>query len=57
MDVINTTFAKGLKVHMLNMDNLGRIIPQCKLLTNSKYETHVMAGLKAILNILNFHKN
>jgi len=57
MDVINSTFAKGFKVQMLNMENVAQLIPHCMKLTNSKYETHILAGLKATLNILNFHKN
>jgi hypothetical protein len=57
MDVVQSTFANGYKVNMLNMDNLTQLLPQLIKLTNSKYETHVLAGLKATLNILNFHKN
>jgi len=52
MDVINSTFADNQKVEMLNFDNVANVLPHCTQLVNSKYETHIIAGLKATSNIL-----
>jgi hypothetical protein len=38
---------------MLNYENVVQILPHTLSLINSKYETHILAGLKATLNILN----
>ena len=37
---------------MLNYENIAAIIPHTTSLVNSKYETHILAGLKATHNIL-----
>jgi len=37
---------------MLNYENVANVIPHTINLVNSKYETHIMTGLKSILNIL-----
>ena len=37
---------------MLNYENIAQILPHCISLVNSKYETHILAGLKATQNIL-----
>ena len=37
---------------MLNYENIAAILPHTTSLVNSKYETHILAGLKATLNIL-----
>jgi len=52
MDVINNTFAENQKVDMLNYENIAQILPHTMNLVNSKYETHILAGLKSTLNIL-----
>eukprot|EP00347_Sterkiella_histriomuscorum_P009360 403341515 len=52
MDVVNNTFAENQKVDILNYENISTITTHCVTLVNSKYETHILAGLKAILNIL-----
>lgn len=52
MDVINNTFAENQKIDMLNYENIAQILPHTTKLVNSKYETHILAGLKATQNIL-----
>lgn len=52
MDVLNNTFADNQKVDALNYENIAQIIPHAMNLANSKYETHILAGLKCTLNIL-----
>lgn len=52
MDVLNNTFAENLKVDILNYENISSITTHATNLVNSKYETHILAGLKTILNIL-----
>jgi con80 domain of Katanin len=37
---------------MLNYENVSQILPHTIQLVNSKYETHILAGLKGTLNIL-----
>lgn len=37
---------------MLNYENIANVIPHTINLVNSKYETHILTGLKSILNIL-----
>ncbi len=37
---------------MLNYENIAQILPHAITLVNSKYETHIVAGLKSTLNIL-----
>jgi len=54
MDVLNNTFAKGLRIEMLNFDNVAQLLPHAEKLVNSKYETHIMAGLKTTVNILKY---
>lgn len=52
MDVLNVTFAQNHRIEMLNYENVANVIPHCINLVNSKYETHILTGLKSILNIL-----
>ena len=52
MDVLNNTFAENQRIDMLNYENIPAIIPHTISLVNSKYDTHILAGLKATLNIL-----
>lgn len=52
MDVINHTFAENQKIDMLNYENIAQVLPHTTQLVNSKYETHILAGLKATQNIL-----
>ena len=52
MDVLNNTFAENEKIDTLNYENIALIIPHSITLVNSKYETHILAGLKTALNIL-----
>jgi hypothetical protein len=51
-DVLNNTFAKNLRVEMLNYENVTQLLPHTMQLVNSKYETHILAGLRSTLNIL-----
>ena len=55
MDVLNNTFAEGNRVEHLNYDNIMQIIPHTISLINSKYETHILAGLKSANNIISIH--
>jgi len=52
MDVLNNTFAENQRIDMLNYDNIAQILPHATGLVNSKYETHILAGLKSTMNIL-----
>ena len=56
MDVLNNTFAQDQRVGQLSYENIAQVIPHCTMLVNSKYETHIMAGLKSTLNILKGHE-
>ena len=51
-DVLNNTFVKNLRIETLNYENVTQILPHAMQLVNSKYETHILAGLKSTLNIL-----
>jgi len=51
-DVLNNTFAKNLRVESLNYENVTSLLPNTMKLVNSKYETHILAGLKSTQNIL-----
>mmetsp|Transcript_23338 Transcript_23338/g.31243 ORF Transcript_23338/g.31243 Transcript_23338/m.31243 type:complete len:168 (-) Transcript_23338:240-743(-) len=52
MDVLSTTLAKNARVNTLKIDNVTSVMPQIISLTNSKYETHLMAGLNSTLHLL-----
>lgn len=52
MDVLNNTFAENLKIDILNYENISQITTHAISLVNSKYESHIKAGLKTVLNIL-----
>ena len=52
MDVLNNAFALGVNIECLNYDNIAQILPHAINLVNSKYETHILAGLKTSLNIM-----
>ena len=47
MDVLNNTFAKNIRIEMLNYENVAQLLPHTMQLVNSKYETHIIAGLKS----------
>ena len=51
-DVLNATFAKNQRLDLLNYDNIAAIVPHATNLVNSKYETHILCGLRTTLNIL-----
>mmetsp|Transcript_39349 Transcript_39349/g.28466 ORF Transcript_39349/g.28466 Transcript_39349/m.28466 type:complete len:83 (+) Transcript_39349:1408-1656(+) len=55
MDVLNNTFAVGYKIEYLTYDNICSVMPHTVSLINSKYETHVLAGLKSAINIIAHH--
>lgn len=52
MDVLNATFAKNQRLDLLNYDNIAAIMPHATNLVNSKYETHILTGLRTTLHIL-----
>lgn len=52
-DVLNSTFVKNLRIETLNYENITQLLPQTMQLVNSKYETHILSGLRSTLNILN----
>jgi len=37
---------------MLSFENVAKLLPHAQQLVNSKYETHILAGLNSTLNIL-----
>ena len=46
MDILNSTFAKNKRMDMLNFEKVTMLIPHIQDLIDSKYETHMKAGLK-----------
>ena len=54
MDFLNYTFAENEKIESLNYDNIAQILPHATNLVNSKYETHILAGLKTSYNIIKY---
>ncbi len=54
MDLLNYTFAENQKIDTLNYENIAQILPHATSLVNSKYETHVLAGIKTSFNIIKF---
>jgi len=55
MDTLNNTFAKDFHVSGLNYEIIANLIPLASTLVHSKYEAHILAGLKTIFNILKTH--
>ena len=45
MDILNSTFAKNKRMDMLNFEKVTMLIPHIQDLIDSKYETHMKAGL------------
>ena len=52
MDVLSFTLAQNKRVSSLVIENVTSVMPQIIALTNSKYETHLLAGLMSALNLL-----
>jgi hypothetical protein len=52
MDVLNATFAKDQRLDLLNYENIAAIMPHATHLVNSRYESHVLCGLRTAMNIL-----
>ena len=52
MDILNSTFAKGKRMDMLNFARVKMVLPHVQDMIDSKYETHNKCGLKAALSIL-----
>ena len=52
MDVLNSTFAKNQRLDLLNYDNIAAILPHATALVNSRYESHILTGLKTAYHIL-----
>lgn len=57
MDLLNSTFAKNKRIEMLNFEKVKQLMPHIQDLIDSKYETHMKAGLKSALNVLNAFQN
>lgn len=55
MDTLNNTFAKENRIGSLNYENIAAVVPLAQTLVNSKYEAHILTGLKSIYNILKYH--
>jgi hypothetical protein len=53
MDILNSTFAKNKRMDMLNFEKASMLMPHIQSLIDSKYETHMKAGLKSAQNVLN----
>jgi len=54
MDVLSSTLAKNCRLNTLKVENVTSVMPQIISLTNSKYETHLTAGLNSTLHLLRF---
>ena len=52
MDVISSTFAKGLKVKQLSVSNLLKLMPLAASLLQGKQEAYTLAGLNCMVAIL-----
>lgn len=52
MDILNSTFAKNKRMDMLNFEKIALLMPHVQDMIDSKYETHMKAGLKSALNVL-----
>lgn len=52
MDILNSTFAKNKRMEMLNFEKVTMLIPHIQDLIDSKYETHMKAGLLSAQNVL-----
>lgn len=52
MDILNSTFAKNKRMDMLNFQRIKMLMPLVQDMIDSKYETHILCGLKCALNIL-----
>ena len=52
MDILNSTFAKNKRMEMLNFEKIVLLMPHIQDMIDSKYETHMKAGLKSALNVL-----
>lgn len=52
MDILNSTFAKGKRMDMLNFARVKMVLPHVQDMIDSKYETHNKCGLKSALSIL-----
>lgn len=52
MDILNSTFAKGKRMEMLNFARVKMVLPHVQDMIDSKYETHNKCGLKSALCIL-----
>jgi len=53
MDILNATFARNKRMDMLNFEKVALLMPHITGLIESKFDTHMKAGLKAALNVLN----
>ena len=52
MDILNSTFAKGKRLDMLNFEKVKLLMPHVQDMIDSKYETHNKCGLSSALNVL-----
>lgn len=52
MDFLNWTFAKNRQIQKLSIENVAKLLPQIQILTNGKYETHIMTALECATNLL-----
>lgn len=55
MDILNSTFAKGKRIDMLNYAKIIKVLPLVQSMIDSKYETHNRCGLLSALQILKAH--
>lgn len=54
MDVLNYTFADNQRVGMLNYENVTQVLSHASALCGSKYETHVLCGMKTVAHLLSY---
>ena len=52
MDVINATLSQNCRFDTLKTESATSFMPQVCILLESKYQNHLMAGMKAALNLL-----
>ena len=56
-DLFSETFSKNHKIDLLTMDNAPAVLGHSLMLINSKYESHILTGIKAVSNIFNVFRD
>lgn len=52
VDFFSSTFAKDLRIDMLNYESVASLLPHASLLISSKFDSHTVCGLNSVYNML-----